>query len=155
MNYWLFKSEPDEFSIDALKKAKREPWTGVRNYQARNFMRDGMRLGDLAFFYHSNCALPGIVGLCSIVKEAVPDLSQFDKNSAYFDAASQLDNPRWLAVEVAFKRKLRRTISLHELQQHARQLGDFALIRRGNRLSVLPVSKPQWDFILTLEKGLT
>lgn len=153
MNYWLIKSEPDEFSIDALKKVKREPWTGVRNYQARNFMRDGMRIGDLAFFYHSNCAEPGITGLCSIVKEARPDPTQFDPSSAYFDAASQLGNPRWLAVEVAFKRKLRRTISLQELQQHARQLGDFALIRRGNRLSVLPVSKLQWDFILTLENN--
>ena len=151
MNYWLFKSEPEEFSIDMLKKVKREPWGGVRNYQARNYMRDGMKIGDLAFFYHSNCEEPGIVGICSIVANAHVDMSQFDPKSDYYDPASKPDNPRWLCVDVGFKRKLKRTISLSELQQHADEFGDFALTRRGNRLSVLPVSEAQWERILELE----
>lgn len=151
MNYWLFKSEPDEFSIDMLKRVKREPWGGVRNYQARNYMRDGMRVGDLAFFYHSNCSEPGIVGICSVATEAKVDASQFDSNSEYYDPASKPDNPRWCCVDVAFKRKLKRTIALAELQQHAEEFGDFALTRRGNRLSVMPVSAAQWERILALE----
>ena len=151
MNYWLFKSEPDEFSIDMLKSVRREPWGGVRNYQARNYMRDGMRKDDLAFFYHSNCPTPGIVGICRIAGPAHPDLSQFDPNSDYFDPASTPENPRWLCVDVSFKRKLKRTIALSELQQHAEALGDFALTRRGNRLSVMPVAAAQWDYILALE----
>ena len=151
MNHWLFKSEPEEFSIDMLKKVKREPWGGVRNYQARNYMRDGMKVGDLAFFYHSNCAEPGIVGICSVAAAAHVDASQFDPGSDYYDPASSRDDPRWLCVDVGFKRKLKRTITLAELQQHADALGDFALTRRGNRLSVLPVTKEQWDYILALE----
>ncbi len=150
MNYWLFKSEPEEFSIDMLKQVKREPWGGVRNYQARNSMRDGMKVGDLAFFYHSNCPLPGIVGICNNVSKAHVDASQFDPNSDYFDPASKPEAPRWVCVDVGFKRKLKRTISLGELQQHAQALGDFALTRRGNRLSVLPVSDKQWNYIMAL-----
>jgi predicted RNA-binding protein with PUA-like domain len=150
MKHWLLKSEPDEFSIDQLARVKREPWSGVRNYQARNFMRDGMQLGDEIFFYHSSCALPGIVGLCTVAKLAYPDPTQFDPGSDYYDPASPRDNPRWLCVDVAFKRKLRRTITLDELKAMD-GLGEFALLNRGNRLSVLPVSAAQWKTILSVE----
>ncbi|WP_440225177.1 EVE domain-containing protein [Dokdonella sp. MW10] len=149
--YWLMKSEPEEFSIDALAKVKVEPWSGVRNYQARNFMRDGMRVGDGILFYHSNCPEPGVVGLAEVASLAHPDPTQFDPRSDYHDPASRPEEPRWLLVDVRFKRKLARTITLDELKAQADELGDFALIRRGNRLSVLPVTRAQWDFILALE----
>jgi predicted RNA-binding protein with PUA-like domain len=149
MNYWLMKSEPDEFSIEELKNKKSEPWSGVRNYQARNHIR-AMRKGDLVFFYHSSCEVPGVVGVAEVATEAHPDPTQFDPKSDYFDAASKRDEPRWSLVDVKFKRKLKRTITLTELKGR-KELGDFALTRQGNRLSVLPVSKAQWDFILALE----
>lgn len=152
MNYWLMKSEPEEFSIDDLAGRKFEPWNGVRNYQARNYMRDGMRRGDGVFFYHSNCAEPGIVGIAEVVREAYPDPTQFDPRSDYFDAGSSRDAPRWLMVDVAFKRKLKRVITLSELKQQT-ALRELALVRRGNRLSVMPVSKPHWNYILKLEKA--
>lgn len=153
MNYWLIKSEPDAFSIDDLKNApgKREHWDGIRNYQARNFIRDDMRKGDLAFFYHSNCKTPGVVGICEIVSDAYPDHTQFDPNSDYFDAGSKSDNPRWLMRDVKYRRKTKRLISLAEIKDHADRLEGFALIRRGNRLSIMPVSEQHWNFILTLE----
>lgn len=150
MAFWLMKSEPEEFSIDELAARGREPWTGVRNYQARNFMRDGMKLGDEVFFYHSNCKVPGIVGIARVACAAYPDPTQFDPQSDYFDPKSPADAPRWLMVDVAFERKLPRTISLDELRGHAAKLGDFPLLARGNRLSVLPVSKKQWNAILAL-----
>jgi len=150
MKHWLLKSEPDECSIDQLARSRREAWTGVRNYQARNYLRDGMQIGDEVFFYHSNCAAPGIVGLCTVAKLAYPDPTQFDPGSDYFDAASRRDQPRWLCVDVAFQRKLKRTITLQELKA-LDGLGDFALTRRGNRLSVLPVTAAQWQQILSLE----
>ena len=148
--YWLMKTEPDTFSIDDLAKVKTEPWTGVRNYQARNFMRDGMRVGDKVFFYHSNCAVPGIVGIASVATAAYPDPSQFDPKSDYFDAGAKREDPRWMLVDVKFVRKLKRVISLEELKG-IEELADMALVRKGNRLSVMPVSKPHWDYILTLE----
>jgi predicted RNA-binding protein with PUA-like domain len=148
--YWLIKSEPDEFSIDALARVKSEPWSGVRNYQARNFMRDGMQVGDGILFYHSNCAEPGVVGLAEVATEAYPDPTQFDPRSDYFDAGSKQEEPRWLLVDVRFKRKLKRTITLTELKGRD-ELEEFALTRRGNRLSVMPVTSAQWDFILGLE----
>jgi predicted RNA-binding protein with PUA-like domain len=150
MNHWLLKTEPDEFSIDALKKKKREPWSGVRNYQARNFIRDGMKVGDLIFFYHSSCEIPGIVGIAKVASDAYPDPTQFDPKSDYYDAGSDRTEPRWLLVDVAFERKLKRTITLDELKDRP-ELEGLALIRRGNRLSVLPVGKKHWDFILSLE----
>lgn len=150
MNYWLFKSEPEEFSIDDLKRVKIEPWTGVRNYQARNYMRDGMKLGDLGFFYHSNCETPGIVGILKIASKAKPDAKQFDPESDYFDPKSSITDPRWVCVDVGFSRKLKRTISLDELKARD-DLGDFALTRRGNRLSILPVTTEQWHLILNME----
>ena len=148
--YWLLKSEPEEFSIDALAKVKSEPWSGVRNYQARNFIRDGMQIGDGVLFYHSNCAEPGVVGIAEVASQAHPDPTQFDKRSDYFDPAASREEPRWLLVDVRFKRKLKRTITLNELKGRE-ELEEFALIRRGNRLSVMPVTRAQWDFILGLE----
>jgi len=154
VNYWLIKSEPDAYSIDDLKNAagRKTHWDGIRNYQARNFMRDGMQKGDLAFFYHSNCKPPGIVGMCEIVStSAYPDHTAFDSNEKYFDSKSDPDNPRWLMVDVKYRRKTKRMISLEEIKQHADQLEGFPLIRRGNRLSLMPVSQEHWDFILSLE----
>lgn len=151
MNYWLMKSEPEDFSIDDLANRKSEPWNGVRNYQARNFMRDGMKVGDGVLFYHSNCEQPGIVGLAGISRAAYPDPTQFDPKSHYYDAASSQEVPRWLVVDVKFKRKLKRVIPLVELKA-AQALQDFALVRRGNRLSVMPVNKSEWDFILSRER---
>ncbi len=150
MAFWLMKSEPGEFSIDDLARVEREPWTGVRNYQARNYMRDVMQPGDGVFFYHSNCAEPGIVGLACVASPARPDPTQFDPASDYFDAASTPAAPRWQLVDIAFERKLERPISLAELRAHAAQLGDFPLLARGNRLSILPVTASQWHTILSL-----
>jgi predicted RNA-binding protein with PUA-like domain len=154
MAYWLIKSEPDAFSIDDLKARpkKTEPWDGVRNYQARNFMRDDMKMGDLIFFYHSNCKMPGIVGVAEVASKPYPDRWQFDPESKYFDPKSDPDHPRWILVDVKYKRHFKRLVSLQEIKEHADALGDFALIRRGNRLSIMPVSRAQWDYILGLEK---
>lgn len=154
MNYWLMKSEPDEFGIDHLKSRpdQTEPWDGVRNYQARNMMRDQMQVGDLAFFYHSNTKPPGIVGIMEIVRTGLPDPTQFDPESDYYDPKSDPDSPRWYLVEVKFVRKLSRMITLDELKSHL-ELAELAVVRRGNRLSINPVGKAEWDFILSLEQG--
>ena len=149
MNYWLMKSEPDEFSIDALARKKTEPWSGVRNYQARNYLRE-MHVGDGVLFYHSSCDVPGVVGIAEVATEPHSDPTQFDPKSDYFDAKSTRAQPRWSLVEVRYKRKLKRVIPLTELKDR-KELHGLALIRPGNRLSVLPVSKAQWDFILGLE----
>jgi predicted RNA-binding protein with PUA-like domain len=150
--YWLMKSEPDEFSIEALEKVGREPWTGVRNYQARNFMMKDMKVGDGILFYHSNTAVPGVAGLAEVVSDAYPDPTQFQKKSDYYDAASKPDEPRWWLVDVGFVRRLRRVVSLDDMRAEAEALGeDFALLRRGNRLSVLPVTAEQYKHILSLE----
>ena len=150
MNHWLMKSEPDAFSIDDLKRKKREAWDGVRNYQARNFMRDGMRPGDKVFFYHSNCAVPGIVGIAEVASDAYPDPSQFDPESKYFDPGSSRDNPRWMLVDVKFVKKLKRTISLDEMKNDP-SLAEMPLLRKGNRLPVMPVDAAHWKCILALE----
>jgi predicted RNA-binding protein with PUA-like domain len=149
MKYWLMKSEPDAFSIDDLKRRKREPWSGVRNYQARNFMRQ-MQPGDGVLFYHSSTAVPGVVGLAEVASLPYPDPTQFQKKSDYFDPKSTREEPRWSLVDVAFVRKLPRTITLEELKQ-VDALEGFALLQRGNRLSVLPVTAAQWRTILSLE----
>jgi len=153
MNYWLIKSEPDAFSIDDLQNAPdgTEPWDGIRNYQARNFMRDRMQIGDRVLFYHSNCKPPGVVGVCEVASGAYPDHTAFDPNEKYYDAKSDPENPRWLMVDMKFVRKLDRLIPLDEIKQHADRLEDLALVRRGNRLSVMPVSKEHFDLILSLE----
>jgi predicted RNA-binding protein with PUA-like domain len=151
--YWLMKSEPDAFSIDDLQRVGQEPWNGVRNYQARNFMRDGMKVGDGILFYHSNTKVPGIVGLATVATEAYPDDTQFDPKSDYYDPKATRETPRWLLVDVAFERKLRDTISLDEIKLHADALGEgFALTARGNRLSIIPVTAAQWKLLLSLEK---
>ena len=150
--YWLMKSEPDAFSIDDLQRVGVEPWNGVRNYQARNFMRDGMRVGDGILFYHSNTKVPGIVGTATVASHAYPDDTQFDPRSHYHDPKATREEPRWFLVDVAFERKLSRPIALDDIKSHADSLGDeVALIRRGNRLSVFPVSAAQYKFLLSLE----
>jgi len=152
MKHWLMKSEPGEFGIDDLESrpGQIEAWDGVRNYQARNMMRDDMKTGDLVFFYHSNCETPGIVGIARIVREAYPDPTAYDPNNKHFDPSSKPDDPRWFMVDVQFVRKLKRTIALSELKNKP-ELEGLALIRRGNRLSVMPVEEKMWNFILTLE----
>ena len=149
--YWLMKSEPDAFSIDDLHKVGVEPWNGVRNYQARNHMRQ-MQVGDGVLFYHSSCAVPAVVGIAKVASVAYPDPTQFDPKSDYFDAKSTREEPRWSLVDVAFERKLKRAIPLEEIKQHADALGEgFALTQRGSRLSVSPVSAAQWKLLLSLE----
>ncbi|HCS29355.1 MAG TPA: EVE domain-containing protein [Spongiibacteraceae bacterium] len=151
MNYWLMKSEPDAFSIDDLasRSGKREPWDGVRNYQARNFMRDDMKKGDQVLFYHSSCAEPGVVGVARVVKEAYPDATAFDPESKYFDPKSDPDKPRWFMVDIQLVRKLKRVITLAELKQNP-QLEGMRLLARGNRLSVMPVEKEHFDTVLSM-----
>ena len=151
MKHWLMKSEPDEFSIDALERVVTEPWTGVRNYQARNFMLKEMKVGDPILFYHSNCAVPGVVGLAEVASAPYPDPTQFDRKSDYHDPRSTREEPRWWLVDVRFVRKFKRTVSLEDMKACADDFGDFALLRRGNRLSVLPVGASQFKRILSME----
>lgn len=152
MNYWLMKSEPGVFGIDDLmaRPEQTEPWDGVRNYQARNMMRDEMKRDDLIFFYHSNCSLPGIVGIARIVREAYTDSTALDPQHPHYDPGSTPEHPRWVMVDVQCVRKLSRTISLTELKTYP-EVADMALVKRGNRLSVMPVTASQWNFILSLE----
>lgn len=149
MQRWLMKTEPDTFSIDALRQRKVEPWDGIRNYQARNFIRD-MQRGDSVLIYHSSCAVPGVAGIAKVASAPYPDPTQFDPKSNHFDAGSDRGDPRWTLVDVRFVRKLKRVIALDEIKS-LEGLGEFALTRRGNRLSVLPVSDKQWNAILDLE----
>ena len=150
-HYWLMKSEPEDFSIDDLARVGEEPWTGVRNYQARNFMRN-MRLGDGVLFYHSNTDVPGVYGLAEVATTAYPDPTQFDPKSKYYDEKSTREEPRWDLVDVRYVRTLKRPITLDDMRAQAENLGEeFALIRKGNRLSVLPVTAAQWKIILSLE----
>jgi predicted RNA-binding protein with PUA-like domain len=149
MKYWLMKSEPDEFSIDDLVKARTQttPWFGVRNYQARNYMRDGMSIGDRVLFYHSSCPEPGIAGLAEVASPAYPDATQFDPKSPYHDAKSTRAAPRWLNVDVKLSKKTR-LVPLAELREHA-ALADMMILRRGNRLSITPVTAGEWRYIVT------
>jgi len=151
MQYWLLKSEPSVFGIDDLAKrpGKRDSWTGVRNFQARNFLR-AMKRGDLAFFYHSSAKDTGIAGIVEVVREAYADPTALDPKSEYFEPKSTADNPLWYTVDVKLVRKLQRLISLGELKEQS-ALGGMRLLRRGNRLSVMPVEKQHWDAILKLE----
>ena len=148
--YWLMKSEPDEASIDDLASAlgQRLPWTGVRNYQARNFMRDRMRIGDGVLFYHSSCAEPGIVGLAEVCSAAYPDETQFDRKSKYFDPKSTRDAPRWMHVEVKLVEKTR-LLSLREMRERP-ELAGMTVLRPGNRLSITPVQPQEWRAVLAL-----
>jgi predicted RNA-binding protein with PUA-like domain len=153
MNYWLMKSEPSVFGIDDLARARNQTsgWDGVRNFQARNFLRQ-MKKGDLAFFYHSSCDVPGIAGVASIQREAYPDPTQFDPKSDHYDPASRPEKPRWYMVDVKLVRKFDREIPLEELRRHADgKLKDMIVLKRGNRLSVTPVTESEWRFIESLE----
>jgi len=146
---WLMKSEPDVFSLDDLKNCpnKTEPWDGIRNYQARNFMRDDMKKGDIVLFYHSNCKEPGIVGLAEIASScAYPDPTQFDKKSNYFDPKSDPDNPRWLMVDVRYKKTLKRPVTLKEIKEHP-VLSGMKVAQRGMRLSIQPVEQKHFEII--------
>ena len=150
MNYWLMKSEPDAYSIDDLERDGREMWDGIRNYQARNMMRDDMKIGDEVFFYHSNCKEPGIVGIARVVSKPYPDPTQFDSKSKYYDPKSDPEDPRWCLVDVEFVRKTERNVTLSEIKS-AKGLDGLILTRKGNRLSIMPVSKKHWNKILSLE----
>lgn len=154
MKYWLMKSEPDVFSFTDLKsrKKKGEPWNGVRNYQARNFMRDEMKPGDLVLFYHSSCPIPGIAGIARVNSEAYPDSTQFDPKSEYYDPKATEEKPRWFLVDVAFEKDLDNFVSLEELKDQPK-LQEMRLLQRGNRLSILPVTREEFEAIKKL--GLT
>jgi predicted RNA-binding protein with PUA-like domain len=148
MRYWLMKSEPSAYSIDDLVKDKTTSWGGVRNYQARNFMRDQMRVGDKVLFYHSNCEHPGIVGIAEVSSPAHPDATQFERKSKYYDPAATRDVPRWLNVDIRFTKKTR-PISLSELRNH-KPLRNMRILAKGNRLSITPVDPDEWKYILGL-----
>ena len=153
MRYWLFKSEPSTFSIDdcASRPKKTEHWDGVRNYQVRNLLRDEIKKGDQAFFYHSSCEIPGIAGIVEIVREGYPDFTAWDPLSDHFDPKSTSENPRWYMVDVKFIQKFPRIISLEELKKHPR-LENMPVVRRGNRLSITPVTAKEWEIILKFVK---
>lgn len=146
MNCWLMKSEPDVYSIETLKKEKKTLWDGIRNYQARNFMMKEMEVGDQVLFYHSNTKPPGIAGLATISKKAVPDPTAFDKKSKYFCEKSTPENPRWFCVEVKYNKKLKNYISLDDIREE-KKLADMMVIKKGSRLSIQPVSKKNFDHI--------
>jgi predicted RNA-binding protein with PUA-like domain len=152
--YWLLKSEPDTFGIEHLAAAPKRTstWDGVRNYQARNFLRDDVKRGDQAFLYHSSCAVPGIAGIVTVTRAGFADATQFDRKSRYFDAASSVDAPRWYAIDVRLTRRFTRVITLDELRAEQQgKLRGMRLLQRGNRLSVMPISDAHWRFILSLE----
>ena len=148
MRYWLMKSEPDVYSIDQLARDKSTHWNGVRNYQARNFMRDQMQIGDKVFFYHSNCEEPGIVGIAEVSKLAYPDPSQFDKKSKYYDEKSTQDDPRWLNVDIRFVKKIR-PVTLAAMRDH-KPLAAMRILQRGNRLSITPVDPKEWKEVMAM-----
>jgi predicted RNA-binding protein with PUA-like domain len=151
MNYWLMKSEPTSFSIDDLQAlgSNTTPWDGIRNYQVRNMLRDDIKPKDLAFFYHSSCDEPGIVGIMEVMSKGYPDNTAFDPEDHHYDPTSDPADPRWYCVDVKFKRKFKRVLSLDELRQHP-ELENMLVLKRGNRLSITPVIKQEWDCILKL-----
>lgn len=153
MKYWLLKSEPDVFGIDDLAAAPKRTtgWEGVRNYQARNMLRDDFRNGDRAFFYHSSCEVPGVAGVVKVVREAYPDPTQFDAESEYYDADSTRGAPRWFSVDVQLETRIEPVITLPELRAHAAgPLREMLVLKRGNRLSVTPVTAAQWRCVVAL-----
>jgi predicted RNA-binding protein with PUA-like domain len=156
MRYWLMKSEPDVFGIDDLERApgRTTGWEGVRNYQARNSLRDDFRVGDRAFFYHSSCEVPGVAGVVQVVRAAYADPTQFDAKSEYYDPASTRDAPRWFAIDVQLERRFDSVITLPELREHAAgALRDMVILKRGNRLSVTPVTAAEWRCIVALRRA--
>jgi predicted RNA-binding protein with PUA-like domain len=150
MKYWLMKNEPEDYGIDDLKKDKTEHWDGIRNYQVRNMIRDDMSIGDIAFFYHSNCEIPGIYGLMTINSKAYPDHTAFDKKAKYYDVKSDKNKPTWLMVDVKYKRKLSNAITLKELKSK-KKLSEMRVVQKGNRLSITEVTEKDWEYILSLE----
>ena len=155
MKYWLMKSEPDVFGIDHLASAPKRTtaWEGVRNFQARNMLRDDLGKGDLAFFYHSSCEVPGIAGIVKVVREAYPDPTQFERDSEYYDARSTRAAPRWFCVDVQLDRRIEPVITLPELREHASgALREMVILKRGNRLSVTPVTAAEWRFIVAMRR---
>ena len=154
MNHWLMKTEPSVFGIDDLAKKPKKTamWDGVRNYQARNMLRDDFKKGDLAFLYHSSTEVMGIAGIMQVVRTAYPDPTQFDRKNDHFDPGSDPKDPRWLVVDVQLKRRFKRVITLDELRAHADdELDGMLLLKRGNRLSITPVTDTHWEFVLSLE----
>jgi len=151
VNYWLLKSEPDAFSIDDLRNmpGKKDHWDGIRNYQARNMMRDDMKKGDMAFFYHSSCPVPGIVGTVEIVREAYDDHTALDPKSKYYDSKATQENPRWCMVDVKYRKKFKQIITLADLKKN-KKLSGMTLLKKGNRLSIMPVSASEWKSILAM-----
>lgn len=152
MKYWLMKSEPDVFSIDQLKSKKKSGWDGVRNYQARNYMRDEMKLGDIVLFYHSSCEIPGVAGLARVCKESHPDPSQFDPKSEYYDPKSTQDSPRWFMVEVEFVEKFIEIVTLKMLKD-TKDLQNMPVVQKGSRLSINPVTEAEFKKILQMRLG--
>ena len=152
MRYWLMKSEPNEFSIDDLERVGVEPWDGIRNYQARNFIRDEMKRGDKAFFYHSNCKTPAIVGTMRINGAAYPDPTAFDPNDPHYDPKSDPGNPTWMLVDVRFAGKLKNPVTLEQIKREP-ALADMRLVKRGNRLSVFPIDPSHWDLIIEMSQS--
>ena len=156
VRYWLMKSEPSNYSIEDLERDKKSGWDGIRNYQARNFMRDDMRVGDRVFFYHSNCKPPGIVGVAEVSKEKHIDPTQFDPKSDYYDKKATKEKPIWEMVEVTFLKAYKGVLSLDALREHKdKELADFQLLMRGNRLSILPLTNKHWKFIDGLANKVT
>ena len=153
MNYWLFKSEPDAFSIDDLEamNGQTDHWDGIRNYQARNLMRDEIKKGDMGFFYHSSCKVPGIVGVVEVVENAYPDHTAWDPESSYYDPKSSEENPRWVMVDVKFKQKYAEVIPLQQLRD-VKKLDGMVLLQKGSRLSIQPVTRSQWTVITKMSK---
>lgn len=147
--FWLMKSEPDVYSIDDLARDQTSPWEGVRNYQARNFMRDNMRVGDYVLFYHSNAKPPGVAGLGQVCRESYPDFTATDPDSKYFDPKTDPDNPRWMMVDVAFVAKFDELVSLNQLKEDP-ELAEMLVVQKGQRLSVQPVQEPDFVRVLNL-----
>lgn len=154
MRYWLMKSEPSTFGIDDLKKKRVEPWDGVRNYQARNFMRDDMRIGDKILFYHSNTTPPGVVGVAEVASKPYPDATAWDPKSPYYDNRSTPENPVWMLVDVKFVKKLPRLVSLDEIKT-MKNTQDMLLIKKGQRLSIQPIDKKHYEAILAISASDT
>jgi predicted RNA-binding protein with PUA-like domain len=152
-NYWLFKSEPDVYSIDDLERDKKTYWDGVRNYEARNFLRDKVKIGDLVLFYHSNCDEPGVYGICEVVKDGYPDFTQFDPSNKYFDPKSKEENPIWFMVDVKFVKKMKKPVLLEEIKSNPK-LSKTRLVQKGNRLSVIPLTKSEFDEIIKMSEKI-
>lgn len=150
MKYWLFKSEPEAYSIDDLQKDKKTFWDGVRNYQARNFLRDEIKKGDMVLFYHSNCEPTGVFGICEVVKDGYPDNTAFDPESNHFDPKSKPENPDWFMVDIKFVKKFSKPVTLEEIKANSK-LQNMKLLQRGNRLSIQPVTKEEFNAITARE----